>query len=190
MKTHSRHLVLSATAAIAIVAFPAGSYAQQPLEPIKVTESRLRAEQLDREAESYEKSDMAKWRKAAFLRSEAASLRAADDPKGAMSLYWAARDRYYIGEVATGRDLMEQSADRALAIGDVVHAATAYTEAAYIAAELRQFDRAREYAGKAKLLAHSPMLSDDQRARLRSNLGVASLSTGVLAAKDRSNDQR
>jgi hypothetical protein len=184
MDTRSRQLLVAATAAIAIVGFPAGSYAQQSLEPIKVTESRLRAEQLDREAETYEQTDMSLWRRAASLRKEAADLRAVDDPKASVSLYWAARDRYYTDDKLAGRQLMAQSADRALAIGDVVQAATSFTEAAYIAAELREFDRAREYVIKAKLLAHSPMLSDDQRAKLRANLAVESLSTGLLAMKD------
>jgi hypothetical protein len=185
MDTHSRHLFATVTIVMALVALPAGTRAQATLQPINVTGHALRAEQLDREAEGYERTDMSKWRVAANLRREAAALRTADDPKGPLSLYWAARDRYYTNDVPGSRELMIQSAERALAIGDVVHAATAYTEAAYIASEIRDYLSAREYAAKAKLLAHSPMLTDAQREQIRANLAIESLSTGVLASLDR-----
>src|ERR1700716_4282574 len=120
MYTHPRHLLLTATALIALVALPAGARGQTTLEPITVTERGLRAEALDREAAGYEQSDMSMWRKAANLRKEAASLRSVGDPQGAGSLYGAARDRYYTGDEAASRDLMAQCAERALAIGDVV----------------------------------------------------------------------
>ena len=182
MYTHSRHLVATATAMLVFVGAPAVAGAQASLAPINVKEPALRADQLDREAEGYERNDMAKWRTAARLRQEAASLRTGDDPKGALSLYWAARDRYYTGDERGGGELMVQSAERALAIGDVVHAATAYTEAAYIASEIRDVQSAREYATRARLLALSPMLTDAQREQIRANLAIESLSTGLIAS--------
>ena len=182
MHTHSRHLLSTATAVMALVALPIAGRAQTELQPIKVTERALRANQLDQEAEGYERTDMSKWRTAAKLRQEAADLRTGDDPKGALSLYWAARDRYYTGDERGGRELMVQSAERALAIGDVVHAATAYTEAAYIASEIRDVLSAREYALKARLLALSPMLTDAQREQIRANLAIESFSTGLIAS--------
>ena len=182
MSTHSRHLMAAATAVLVFAAVPALAGAQASLQPINVKEPVLRADQLDREAEGYERTDMAKWRTAARLRQEAAALREGDDPKAVMSLYWAARDRYYTGDERGGRELMVQSAERALAIGDVVHAATAYTEAAYIASEIRDPQCAREYATKARLLALSPMLTDAQREQIRANLAIESLSTGLVAS--------
>jgi hypothetical protein len=184
MSTHTRHLLSTATIAMALLALPPAARAQT-LQPIKVTEHALRADELDREAESYELTDMSKWRKAARLRREAAELRTADDPKGALSLYWAARDHYYTGDERGGRELMVQSAERALSVGDVVHAATAYTEAAYIASELHDVPSAREYATKARLLALSPMLTDAQREQIRANLAIESLSTGLVASANR-----
>jgi hypothetical protein len=184
MYTHTRHL-LSTAVVMALVAAPAAAQAQASLQPINVREPALRADQLDQEAEGYERTDMAKWRTAANLRREAAALRTADDPKGALSLYWAARDRYYTGDERGGRDLMVQSADRAMAIGDVVRAATAYTEAAYISSELRDVVSAREYATKARLLALSPVLTDAQREQIRANLAIESLSTGLIASLER-----
>jgi hypothetical protein len=181
MNTHTRHL-LSAAVMLAFVVVPNAARSQAALQPINVKEPVLRADELDQEAEGYERTDMAKWRKAAALRVEAAELRTPDDPKAAMSLYWAARDHYYTGDERGGRELMVRSADRALAHGDVVHAATAYAEAAYIAAEPRDYPCAREYASKARRLAQSPMLTEAQRAQLRANLAIESLSTGVLAS--------
>jgi hypothetical protein len=174
MYTRSRHLLSTATILMALVASPAGAQVQTPLAPIKVTERGQRAAALDREAAGYEQSDMSKWRKAASLRKLAATLRPAEDPKGAVSLFAAAHDRYYSGDEAGGRVLMARSAERALAIGDVVQAATAFTEAAYIASGLRDYPRAREYARRATLLAYSPMLSDAQRSQLRSSLVLKS----------------
>ncbi|MFL5604912.1 MAG: hypothetical protein ACJ8AD_00570 [Gemmatimonadaceae bacterium] len=185
MYTHSRHLLSTATAVISLVALPVVARAQASLQPINITEPALKADKLDREAEEYELTDMSKWRVAARLRQEAASLRAADDPKGPLSLYWAARDQYYTGDERGGRVLMVQSAERALSIGDVVHAATAYTEAAYIASELRDMRGAREYATKARLLALSPMLTDAQREQIRKNLAIESFSTGLIASLER-----
>ena len=182
MKTHFRYMLLAAGAVTALAAHPGAAQMQATLEPIKVTESSLRADQLDQEALGYERTDMSLWRKAGRLRKEAASLRTNDDPKLTRSLYWAARDYYYTGDESNARTLMVQSAERALAIGDVVQAATAYTEAAYISAELRDYVNAREYATKAKLLAHSLLLTESQREQLRTNLGVASLSSGLLAS--------
>jgi hypothetical protein len=174
MYTRSRHLLSTATILMALVAPPAGAQVRTPLEPINVTARGQRAAALDREAAGYEQSDMSKWRKAAGLRKLAATLRPAEDPKGAASLFAAAHDRYYSGDEAGGRVLMARSAERALAIGDVVQAATAFTEAAYIASGLRDYPRAREYARRARLLAYSPMLSDAQRSQLRSSLVLKS----------------
>lgn len=182
MHTHSRHLLSTATLAMAFVALPADGQAPRTLEPITVTERGLRADALDLEAAGYEQNDMSKWRKAARLRTNAAALRPAEDPKAIFSLYRAAHDRYYTGDAAGSRKLMAQSAERALAIGDVVRAATAFTEAAYIASGLRDYPRAREYARRSRLLALSPMLSEAQRSQLQANLLVKPVASGRVAS--------
>jgi hypothetical protein len=76
---------------------------------------------------------------------------------------------------------MEQAADRALAMGDVLNAVTAYTEAAYICADIRDGDRMRTLAGKARLLASSPMLTEEQRYQLRTRLAKSDAPVGVVA---------
>lgn len=184
MYTHSRKLLLIASAAVAVVALPISARAQM-LQPIRVTESRERAEKLDAEARAFEDNDWSQLKKAAELRERAAELRAIDDPAATVSLYWAARDRYYSGNRKAARALMEQAAERALAMGDVLNAATAFTEAAYISADLKDGDRMRTLAGKARLLASSPMLSDDQRFQLRTRLAKSDAPIGVVALLSR-----
>ena len=184
MFTHSRKLLLTAAAALAVVAFPDAARAQL-LEPIRITDSRQKAEKLDAEARVLEENDWSQLEKAASLREKAAILRTADDPAGTVSLYWAARDRYYSGNQKSARALMEQAADRALAMGDVLNAATAYTEAAYIAADLKDGGRMRELASKARLLASSPMLNESQREQLRTRLAKSDAPIGVVALLSR-----
>lgn len=171
MHPYSRTLFLTAAATIAIAAIPATSRAQTALHTIVVTERRQQAERLDREAHAIEGSDWSRLLDASRLRARAADLRSPDDPKGTLSLYWAASDRYYADHVGAARDLMERTGDRAVAIGDVVTAATAFTDAAFMSAELRDGARMREFAERARLLTSSPMLSEVQRVQLRSRLG-------------------
>jgi hypothetical protein len=182
MNTHSRRLLLTASAAIAVCAFPAVARAQM-LEPIRITDARQKAEKLDAEALSYEQNDWGQLKKAARLRELAADLRTPDDPEGTVSLYWAARDRYYSGDPKAARVLMEQAADRALAMGDVVNAVTAYTEAAYICADIKDGERMRTLASKARLLANSPMLTAEQRSQLRTRLAQSDAPIGVVATR-------
>jgi hypothetical protein len=180
MYTHSRKLLLTATAALAVFALPTSARAQM-LEPIRITESRQKAEKLDAQALVLEENDWSQLDKAASLREKAALLRTADDAAGTVSLYWAARDRYYSGNQKAARALMEQAGERALAMGDVVNAATAFTEAAYISADLKDGNRMRELAGKARLLASSPMLNESQRELLRTRLAKSDAPIGVVA---------
>ena len=181
MYSHSRRLLLTASALAAVVAFPLGAGAQM-LDPIRVTDATQKAEKLDAEALAVEQNDWAHLTKAARLREEAAQLRTADDPAGTVSLYWAARDRYYSGDAKAARALMEQAADRALAMGDVLNAVTAYTEAAYISADLKDGDHMRTLASKARLLANSPLLTAEQRFQLRNRLAKSDAPVGVVAS--------
>lgn len=181
MYSHSRRLLLTASAMAAVIALPVAARAQM-LEPIRVTEAVQKAEALDSQALSYEQNDWSQLKKAARLREEAASLRGDDDPAGTVSLYWAARDRYYSGDPKGARVLMEQAADRALAMGDVMNAVTAYTEAAYICADIRDGERMKSLASKARLLANSPLLTADQRFQLRNRLAKSDAPIGVVAS--------
>jgi hypothetical protein len=185
MSTRVRQLLCTAGALVVTMVVPLRAQAQAPLEPIRITESRLRADQLDQQAEEIERMDWGQLKKAAGLREQAAELRTLADPKAVASLYWAGRDRYYSDDRLAGRRLMEESAERAIGIGDVVGAATALTEAAYISAELKDVERTRRFANRARLLALSPMLTDDQRSQLRARLGSDSAFQTLLAFADK-----
>jgi hypothetical protein len=174
-------MLLTASAALAVLALPVAARAQT-LEPIRVTDARQKAEKLDAEALGYEQNDWNQLKKAARLRELAADLRAPDDPEGTVSLYWAARDRYYSGDPKAARVLMEQAADRALAMGDILNAVTAYTEAAYICADIKDGERMRSLAAKAKMLSNSPQLTAEQRYQLRTRLAQSDAPVGVVAS--------
>ena len=180
MYSHSRRLLLTASAVVAVIALPLSARAQM-LDPIRVTDAVQKAEKLDAEALSYEQNDWSQLKKAARLREHAAELRTADDPSGTVSLYWAARDRYYSGDQKTARTLMEKAADRAIAMGDVLNAVTAYTEAAYISADIKDGERMRALATKARLLVNSPTLTAEQRLQLRTRLAQSDAPIGVVA---------
>jgi hypothetical protein len=173
-------LLLTASAVVAVITLPVAARAQM-MDPIRVTDAAQKAERLDAEALVVEENDWSQLKKAARLREEAAGLRTEDDPAGTVSLYWAARDRYYSGDAKTARVLMEKAADRALAMGDVLNAVTAYTEAAYICADIKDGDHMRTLATKARLLANSPLLTADQRDQLRTRLAKSDAPVGVVA---------
>ena len=98
------------------------------------------------------------------LQRQAAKLRAPDDPKGVTSLVMAARLFSYAHCLPAARQTMEAAAERALAMGDVVKAAQAYVDAAFIAQEQGSGTQVNRLAKKAVLLTASPLLRADERA--------------------------
>jgi hypothetical protein len=182
MQIPSARLALTAGALFTILALPTAAQAQASLLPIKVTEKQSRAQELDRKAAEYEINDWSKIRTAAKLREQAAGLREDADVMKSASLYWAARDRYYSDDVSTARTLMVSSAEHALAIGDVIAAANAFTDAAYLSTDLRDVESTRTYATRARLLASSPMLSAEQRSDVLSRLAFGGLTAERVAS--------
>jgi hypothetical protein len=116
---------------------------------------------------------------AARLHKQSASLRNANDPEAVQSLAMAAHLFGYGNRTLEARRTMEQAADRALAMGDVVHAAKAYVEATFFADKLNNQGEMDRLGRKALLLARSPLLTADERTniikRIRSNPSLASL---------------
>ena len=180
MTTNSARLI-AAGALLAVAALPMVASAQASLLPIKVTEQQSRASDLDRRAASYEDNDWSRIRTAAKLREEAARLREDSDVLKSASLYWAARDHYYADNTSRARDLMVQSAQHALDVGDVIAAASAYTDAAYISADLKDVQSTKLYATKARMLANSPMLSQSQKSDLLQRLAFGGLTDARVA---------
>lgn len=182
MQAHPVRLAVTAGALFTLLAIPAApADAQAALQPITVTEQQSRADALDKEAEGYERSDWSRIRKAAHLREKAAELREDGDVLKSASLYWAARDRYYSDDPKAARSLMLRSAEHALAVGDVITAANAFTDAAYISTDLRDVQSTKVYATRAHLLASSPMLSGPQRSELLSRLAFGGLTEQRVA---------
>ncbi len=181
MKTNSARLMFAAGALFAIAALPVVASAQASLLPIKVTERQSRATELDLRAANYEDRDWSKIRTAAKLREEAAGLRQDSDVLKSASLYWAARDNYYAENTSKARDLMVQSAQHALDVGDVIAAAAAFTDAAYISADLKDVASTKLYATRARMLANSPMLSQAQKDDVLSRLAFGGLTEERVA---------
>ncbi len=115
---------------------------------------------------------------AARLHKESASLRNAKDPEALQSLAMAAHLVGYAKRPIEARRTMEQAAERALAMGDVVGAAQAYVEATFFADKQKNKAEIERLGKKALLLASSPLLAADQRnairKRIRSNPTLAS----------------
>jgi hypothetical protein len=182
MKTNPARMLIAAGALLAIAAVPMVASAQASLLPIKVTEKQSRAAELDRKAESLETDDWGKIRAAAKLREQAASLREDSDVLKSASLYWAARDHYYADNTSKARDLMVNAAQHAMDVGDVIGAASAYTDAAFISADLRDVANTKLYATKARMLASSPMLSQSQKQDVLSRLAFGGLTEARVAS--------
>jgi hypothetical protein len=116
---------------------------------------------------------------AARLHKASAALRNANDPEAVQSLAMAAHLFGYAKRPIEARRTMEEAADRALAMGDVVRAAQAYVEASFFADKQKNRVETQRLGRKALLLAGSPLLPVDQRnaimKRIRSNPTLASL---------------
>jgi hypothetical protein len=182
MTKHPARQMITVAAMIGAVAFPMAASAQTSLLPIKITERQSRAAELDRTAATYEDHDWSKIREAARLREQAADLRDDSDLLKSASLYWAARDHYYSENTSRARDLMVQAAQHALETGDVIAAANAFTDAAYISSDLKDVASTKLYAMKARLLASSPMLTQVQKSDVLTRLALGGLTEERVAA--------
>jgi hypothetical protein len=171
MRDTMRRLPIAAGTLIASLALPAAALAQQQLEPIRVTAvATARADAMHAKAEAMDKSSLRAFGKMAHLHEKSAGLRGADDPQRVECLKEAAFLRYGTGDLRRAGDDMERAAQLAAARGDVMTAATAYTDAAYIAAYRKQPERTVEFTSAAQLLSASPLLSAAQRMELLNRL--------------------
>ncbi|HSJ31252.1 MAG TPA: hypothetical protein VK933_07445 [Longimicrobiales bacterium] len=130
-----------------------------------------RAAQLHAQAEALF-SQPKQWKKAVRLLEQSAELRGAEDPEAYDCLVYAGRIRAAIGDFRAARSNMLKAADHAMARGAVIDAANALIDAAHAAVELKDARDARDLVERAELLTASPLLSMEQRARLRARLSV------------------
>jgi tetratricopeptide (TPR) repeat protein len=138
----------------------------------------ITADQLDREAASLRDS-APEYARAVRLLEQSASLRSANDPRAAMSLWWAAWFSYNRSDLPGARAFMEQAADRVLAQGNILAAANDAVDAGLIAQEEGNRDEARRLGAKALELARSPALSAAERASIISRVGDRAPAVGL-----------
>ena len=115
---------------------------------------------------------------AAWLHKQAASLRDPADPAGVQQLAVAAHLFNYANRPFDARRTMEEAAERALGMGDLVRAAQAYVEATFLAKAQNNRSEMNRLGRKALLLTHSPRLTPEERRLLTNRIG----SDPVLAA--------
>ena len=126
-----------------------------------------RAAVLEAEADAL-LADQGGWKKAAELLQDAAELRPEGDAQARKDLFRAARLTYYRGAENRAVNQLEGLADRALAEGDVLTAAQALADAAWIANEAGMDGRTLEFSERVQKLALSPYLTDRDREQLTS----------------------
>jgi hypothetical protein len=181
MRASLRPLFWSAAVATSL-ALPAAAFAQQPLDPVKVSARTAQADKLDeRAAELQAANEKSQWRRSAELRVRAAELRAPDDVRAFESLQTAALVRHALAERKVAIALMERAAEHAISRGDVFNAASAYANLAFMNAELNDGVRAREFVERTTLLAASPLLSPPQRQWLQVRVAENASGTRTLA---------
>ena len=178
MNTHMRNFLMAGGMLLAVAAAPVAASAQQKLPPVRVTASVEYADNLMLRAESLS-TKLSHFKQAAELFERSAEARTDADPRAVTCLRSAATLRYNSGNKRKGLGLMEKAGDRAIRLGDVVTAANAYIDAAVIASELRQGERARELGERAVLLAKSPLLTAEQRGALEYRMTGWAASTQV-----------
>ncbi|MDQ3137691.1 MAG: hypothetical protein M3Q93_08895 [Gemmatimonadota bacterium] len=107
-----------------------------------------------------------RWGDASRLHRQSAALRAAEDSMGYRCLWHAAQLSYYVRDLSGARSSMAQAAAQALARGDVLKAAEAYADAAWLASEQHNRGEVWNLGRQAEVLAESPLLRREQRAAI------------------------
>lgn len=111
------------------------------------------------------------WDRAANLLRRAAEFRSPADGAAVDDLLLAARLSFYEGDERRAVRDFESAGQLALARGDVIVAANAFTDAAWVAGNQGRGDRAQGLLTRAQLLATSPLIEEDERNHLRTRWG-------------------
>ncbi|HSM37210.1 MAG TPA: hypothetical protein VK837_12490 [Longimicrobiales bacterium] len=110
------------------------------------------------------------WEAVGRLFVEEAELRPAADPS-AVDLMIVAANLFYAADLPMrAREVLEAAGDRAEASGDLVRAARAYLDAATIAEGEGHEGAVRDLVERAKGLTESPLLSEEQKERIRQRI--------------------
>lgn len=136
--------------------------AQVPNEEIKAIEAKAHAHM----------RALDEWDRAASLFRRAANLRSPGDPAAVKGLIRAAQLSFYRGDESRAMRDFEAAGQRALAIGDVLVAANAFADAAWVADTRGLGVRAHDLLNRAQLLSNSPLIPEDERDHLRARWEV------------------
>lgn len=159
MHPTSRLGLLVRAACLATLALPSLAAAQYRLPTIT---TYARADSIHESAELMAATSH-RWRDAARLHQQSASLRSADDSLGYRCLTLAAQLSFASHDLSGAQSYMVAAAEQALARGDVEKAAHAYADAAWIAKERKNPGQVWALGRQAEILASSPLLSGPQR---------------------------
>lgn len=107
---------------------------------------------------------------AARLHLEEVRFRSWSDPEAVDALVMAANLFNYANQPLTAKKVMERAAERAIAIGDVLTAAQAFTNAAFLAHKVGSTSETQRLGRKAVLLSQSPLIDPQQRTAIRNRL--------------------
>ena len=162
MRPLSMHALFGPAALVAALSPPSTASAQYRL-PTVVTVAR--ADSLHTAAVTLGRS-MDRWGDAARLHRQSASLRGPDDSLAFRCLSEAAQLSYMANDLSSARTSAAEAGAQALARGDVVKAANAYADAAWIAHEQRRKGDVWTFGRQAEVLAGSPLISREQRAAI------------------------
>ncbi len=151
-----------AAMAATLVAASAAAASAQTTANVPVSE----IETLEMKAHEH-MQELGDWGRAATLFRRAAELRPSSDPAGVDDLLQAARLSYYHGDKGDAVRDFEAAGQRALALGDVIAAANAFVDGAWVADENGRGAKALDLVDRARLLANSPLMPDEIRDNLR-----------------------
>jgi hypothetical protein len=121
-----------------------------------------------------------RWNEAADLHRKAAEILPKNDAGQYFGYSRAALLYFYAGDLPAARRSMEDAAQVAEATGDLLTAANAFVDAAFIAVAEDYDGKRREFVGDARELVESPVISDEDRAEILARIegapaGVASV---------------
>ncbi|HUR95112.1 MAG TPA: hypothetical protein VMY76_11045 [Gemmatimonadales bacterium] len=104
-----------------------------------------------------------RWGDAARLHRQSAALRAPEDTMGYRCYWESAQLSYGKDDLSSARASMVKAAAQALARGDIVKAADAYADAAWLADQQHKPREVWKLGRQSEVLAVSPLLSREQR---------------------------
>jgi hypothetical protein len=122
-----------------------------------------------------------RWNEAADLHRKAAENLPKNDAGQYFGYSRAALLYFYAGNLPAARRSMEDAAEVAEATGDVLTAANAFVDAAFIAVAEDYAGKRREFVGDARELIESPVLGDEDRAAILARIEGAP--AGVESAR-------